>query len=426
MKVLVVGGGIGGLCLANGLRKEGIDVRVFERHSSPEADKGGYFIHLEGQGLKALQRCLNKDGWEDFLATSTPTGAQWAFRDPQLQLIAMRDDVQITGKSLDVVGRRAIERWELRGVMLKALGSGEPEIVQWGKTFTHYEDIEGGRVRACFEDGTTAEGDVLIGADGSKSKVREQRLPHVQREDLGIVAVCGQYPLDEASSKELPDLMKDSSLNNIIPYGKGWLFVSSWHSQGKHGDVSHGRSDGYTLWAYFIPKVETPPNVMELQTAELRDLVLRGVRGWAPSIEKIVEKADLSTVAPVYFRCAPHLDLWNPNNTTVLGDAIHNMTPAAGLGANTALRDAQNLTDLLVEAVLNKSGVVEAIGEYETKMRPYANAAVALSRQIAEGAASTSMLQRFMFRMVLSLAQAVPFVMRATIGRGAVESYLRE
>lgn len=102
------------------------------------------------------------------------------------------------------------------------------------------------------------------------------------------------------------------------------------------------------------------------------------------------------------------------------------MTPAAGVGANTALRDAQVLTDVLAEAACGKASVTEAIGKYEAKMRPYANAAVALSRQIAESATSSSLVQRFMFRTVLRLAQASPLVMKATIGRGAVESYMKK
>ena len=61
MKVLIVGGGLGGLCLANGLRKDGVEVRVFERHDIVDSEKGGYFTHLEGQGWRALQRCLGEE-----------------------------------------------------------------------------------------------------------------------------------------------------------------------------------------------------------------------------------------------------------------------------------------------------------------------------------------------------------------------------
>ncbi len=102
---------------------------MFERQASADTAQEGYFIHLETQGMRALQRCLSREGWDDFLATASPTGAQWAFRDPQLNLIAMRDDVKIAGKPLAEVERRAVERWELRGILLKALGPRESDIV---------------------------------------------------------------------------------------------------------------------------------------------------------------------------------------------------------------------------------------------------------------------------------------------------------
>ena len=82
-------------------------------------------------------------------------------------------------------------------------------------------EIAGGRVRAYFADGACEKGDVLVGADESKSKVREQRLPLLHRDDLDIVIICGQYPMTEAVPEELPTLMKDCSLNNIVSYGKG-------------------------------------------------------------------------------------------------------------------------------------------------------------------------------------------------------------
>lgn len=330
MKVLIIGGGLGGLCLANGLSKQEIEVQVFERHVSAESGREGYFIHLEAQGMRALQSCLTQQGWADFLATSTPTGAQWAFRDPQLELIAMRDDVKITGKPLSIVERRAIERWELREVLLRALNPQQADVVQWNKTFTRYEELEDGRVRAYFADGTTVEGDVLVAADGSKSKVREQRLPHIKREDLGIGIVCGRYPLSKATEEGIPELMKDGSLNNIVPYGKGWCFISSWRSRERGGSDSGADMEAYTLWAYFIPTADLPSNFQEMKANELRNIALSGVSGWAAPIEKIIREADLTTVTPLYLRCAPHLDSWAPSNITLIGDSIHNMTPAAG------------------------------------------------------------------------------------------------
>jgi 2-polyprenyl-6-methoxyphenol hydroxylase-like FAD-dependent oxidoreductase len=132
--------------------------------------------------------------------------------------------------------------------------------------------------------------------------------------------------------------------------------------------------------------------------------------------------ADLSTVAPVPLKCMPDLQYWAPSNVALLGDSIHNMPPTGGLGANLALRDADVLTDMLVRAAHNSgTSMTDAIGEYETRMREYANAAVGLSRSNAVNAASGKWLPRKAFRILLKLSQASPPVMRATIGKAVVK-----
>jgi 2-polyprenyl-6-methoxyphenol hydroxylase-like FAD-dependent oxidoreductase len=85
---------------------------------------------------------------------------------------------------------------------------------------------------------------------------------------------------------------------------------------------------------------------------------------------------------------------------TLLGDAIHNMTPMAGIGANTALRDA----DALRASLAAPGSVIERVGRYENTMREYANAALALSTRNARGAATTARLPRHAFRAVLRLS----------------------
>lgn len=418
MRVLIIGAGFGGLCLANGLQQEeGIEVLVFERHADSSHELAGYGLHVGADGKRALQRCLSPQGYERFLATACTAGSQWAFRDTQLQLIALRDDAKITQKPESVVERRATHRGPFREVLLEDLVKGGETrqgqaTVHWGKSFTHYEQLDGSRVRAHFEDGTSEEGDVLIGADGSKSKVREQRLPHVQREELGIVTIVGRYQLDEARKKELPPLMTDGSLNNIVPYGRGWLFIASF------AETNDGSEENYTLWAYIVPKSETPADTKSLSQEKLRDIALAGVEGWATPLETVIRDGDLSTISPIVLRSMPTLSEWKSNNITLMGDAIHNMTPMAGVGANIALRDAHVLTDLIIDAHRGKIGIVEALGKYENEMRGYANAAVALSREIAEGASSPWIIQRWLFHGVLWLAHRSLMVMKATIGRG--------
>ncbi len=419
MRVLIIGAGFGGLCLANGLqRQKSISIDVFERHTDPSQELAGYGIHIGADGKRALQACLDAATFKRFLAATTPAGSQWAFRDTRLQMLALRDDAKISGLPAQDVERRAGHRADFRDILLSGLSGREDSekivTVHWGKSFTHYETLPDGSVRAFFADGTTAEGDILVGADGSKSKVREQRLPKLAREPLDIVVICGRYQLEETRTRNLPALMTDGSLNNIVPYGQGWLFIASFPS----AEGETGLLENYTLWAYVIPKSQTPVDAKALTPTQLRDIALAGVKDWAAPLKTVVEDADLSTVTPIILQSMPHLPSWESTNVTLLGDAIHNMTPMAGVGANIALRDAHVLTDLLIEAHFGKINIQDAIATYEEKMRGYANAAVALSRQIAEGASSTSWLARWMFHGVLRLAGMSPMVMRNTIGRG--------
>ena len=98
----------------------------------------------------------------------------------------------------------------------------------------------------------------------------------------------------------------------------------------------------------------------------------------------------------------------------------------AGIGANTALRDAALLTELLSKASGSGSSIVQAISTYENAMRDYANAAVELSRRNAEAASSSAVLQREAFRIILRLAQASAPVMRKTIGKSVIDDQLSQ
>ena len=74
-EVVIIGAGIGGLCLAQGLRKAGIAVQVFERDTHPGSRWEGYRIAINADGAAALEACLPDPLWQAFLATSGPGGA---------------------------------------------------------------------------------------------------------------------------------------------------------------------------------------------------------------------------------------------------------------------------------------------------------------------------------------------------------------
>ena len=99
---------------------------------------------------------------------------------------------------------------------------------------------------------------------------------------------------------------------------------------------------------------------------------------------------------------------WQPTRVTLLGDAIHTMTPLQGLGGNTALQDAAILAHQLIRAERGETDVVSAIATYESAMRQYAFDAVQRSLQVSDAVASTSVFGRVAFRTVLSIVSAVP------------------
>jgi 2-polyprenyl-6-methoxyphenol hydroxylase-like FAD-dependent oxidoreductase len=75
------------------------------------------------------------------------------------------------------------------------------------------------------------------------------------------------------------------------------------------------------------------------------------------------------------------VDPWPAANVTLIGDAIHTMTPGRGVGANTALRDAVLLCARIIDVAEGRSGLIEAVGSYEAKMISYGFDAVLRSRE---------------------------------------------
>lgn len=175
LRVLVIGGGLGGLCLAQALHQVGVDVAVYERDASPVFRGQGYRIHIDSRGEQALQECLPPRLYELFAATRgqpsrqltvfTVSGSEpkeahiWPFPEGDSPML--------------IRAGSAVDRLTLRQILL----AGLDDIAHFNKEFARYEQQDDGRVRAYFTDGTWAIGDVLIAADGVGSRVRQQFLP---------------------------------------------------------------------------------------------------------------------------------------------------------------------------------------------------------------------------------------------------------
>jgi 2-polyprenyl-6-methoxyphenol hydroxylase-like FAD-dependent oxidoreductase len=380
----------------------------------------GYGIHIDIHGKQALRSCLPQSHWEEFMSHSTPAGTQMFFRDSQLHLLAEKDDAKIAGAAGDEHERRAITRDDLREILLRGLDdTSSASIVQWSKAATYYDQSPDERVRLWFSDGSCAEGDVLVGADGPQSAIQRQYLPAIERMNLGVQTIAGRCSISSTDQKSLPSTLLNGSLNNIVPAGKGWMFISTWSSSRAHVEIC--KDQRQIVWAYVVPHdIAAAHDLTHTPPCELQRLVLGAISTWSPLLIDIVQRTDPKALSRIPLRTMPTLQPWEPTTVTLMGDAIHNMTPMAGKGANTALRDAETLSEALLKAASGETSLVKAIGDYEATMRRYANRAIQLSLRNALSASSVSSVERRAFRGILRIARKSPFVMRRTLGRSVV------
>jgi 2-polyprenyl-6-methoxyphenol hydroxylase-like FAD-dependent oxidoreductase len=395
MRVVIIGAGLGGLTLAHGLRTAGIDTAVYERSPRTGPAPASYGIHVDAHGNRALHACLPAENWTLYDASTVAAPDVVRFRDPSLRILTdLRPGTAAVETADPVLHRRAVRRPSLH----RALLLGLDDVVRWDTTFERYIHEPDGRVRVDFTDGSHTGADLLVGADGSNSRVRSRHLPHLVRHELGILDVAGRLPLRHPAAQALPADMIDGSVNNVVPPHPGWLFASTWPA------ADHPDTD-VLVWAYALARDAYPSAVDSFSPRRLQLWVAGRVASWDPRVADVIEAGDPATVAPVALRSMSTLPGWEPSNVTLLGDAIHNMTPMAGIGANTALRDADELRRALTGP--GPTTLVERVGRYEQRMRVYANHALALSTRNARNAASVRRLPRLGFRTLLRAAGAV-------------------
>jgi 2-polyprenyl-6-methoxyphenol hydroxylase-like FAD-dependent oxidoreductase len=427
--VIVIGGGIGGLALGQALRRAGIDVEIYERNEDARQWRSGHRLNINQVGSRSLYHCLPRPLWDAFVATSVDPGAGIAFRTEQLKDLAVVERSVMTGGATDPADQHyAVGRQVLRNVLL----AGMDGIVRYGRTFQRYERRADGRVTAFFTDGGTATGDVLVGADGANSLVRQQYLPDAPRLLTDAVSIAGRLPLTPETLAWLPRGIA-AGMNSILPSSGSFLFTSAFDGKRRMSAAIAGGYDlaaagldpqlllddvsDYVLWAFITHRRGAPANASALDGAELKVVADRMIRNWHPTLRRIVADTDPADVGTIRFKRSTTDYDWTATPVTLIGDAVHNMPPVMGLGGNTALRDAAELSATLVAARRGEIGLVAAIGEYEAKMREYGFGAVREATKYTELAISGNPFARQGMKTWLRLCQAVPPVKRRSFGQ---------
>ncbi|MFG1678875.1 FAD-dependent oxidoreductase [Nonomuraea sp. NPDC049269] len=386
MHVIVIGAGLGGLCLAQRLRQDGISVSVHEQDPTPVFRDQGYRLHINADGRRALEHALPPRLWQLFLATAGTPGPRSVFLDEQLV-------PRWTAEAEPGPAPLAVDRLTLRQILL----AGLEDIVTFGKTCTGFEtdraenDVvttANSRVTAHFADGSTVTGDVLVAADGVNSVIRRRLLPHARVVDTGLRQLYGKIPLNDRTQ----GLFSDDMFNvftAIVGPRNAFIgvapveFPEPLHQAAlRHAPAVRLRAvQDYMTCSFGIRAEHLPRTDDELHRmtgAELRAMVLDLIDGWHPRVQRIAREWDPASIFPAVLRTSVPIEAWPTTAVTLLGDAIHAMSPAGGVGANTALRDAATLADALNKAAHGRP-LVAAVRDYETAMIDYGFAAVRAS-----------------------------------------------
>jgi len=150
----------------------------------------GYRLTINARGADALRSCLPETNFARCVAASAKVSTAVTFLDHKLRRLLSTKLPTSDQSAPD--SARPIRRIALRRILLEGL----EDVVAFGKPFERFEAAPDGRVIAHFEDGASAVGDVLVGADGAGSRMRRELLPQARRIDTGLIGVSGKIPLD--------------------------------------------------------------------------------------------------------------------------------------------------------------------------------------------------------------------------------------
>jgi salicylate hydroxylase len=309
-RVLVCGGGIGGMTAALALLRRGYDVEVFEQ--APRLKEVGAGVQVSANGSRVLLAL----GLEEALAKVAvkPSGKEVRLWD--------------TGQTWPLfdLGETSVERYgapylmlhraDLHDALIQEVRRLKPDAIRLGARCTGFEQTES-TVQVEFDGGGRAEGDILVGADGLHSTIRRQLFGADEARFTGGVAWRGVVPVER-----LPERL-------ARPVGTNWI--------GPHGHVITYPLRRGELMNFFGHVERSDWQVESWTECGTREECRADFQGWHPDVAEIIDSIDQPFKWALFLRRP--LQTWSQGRVTLLGDACHATLPYLAQGANMAIED---------------------------------------------------------------------------------------
>ncbi|RUS19675.1 FAD dependent oxidoreductase [Endogone sp. FLAS-F59071] len=361
-KVIIIGGGMSGLCLAQGLKMANINFELFERDKSKVDRLQGYRITLRKEGVSALKECLPPKLFSNVLTKDQYQGPE----KPAMMFLTEQMSEMVRFAVSEDEEQNPISRIILRKILLEGLD----DYVRFDKRFLRYELSDDGKtVTAFFHDGTSASGNLLVAADGANSVVRSQMLPHAKRIETGVLAVASKLAISPETKDLVPEILRLGPALVMGPTGQTMFLATYYPPRDLVAAFSAEDTIPYAMWSVFMKAHKWPFNLAQMNAEQQLEEVKLQVKTWHPMLRDLVAHANLESVACINIKTSVRVEPWESGRVTFVGDSIHSMTPYRGTGGNQALRDAANLCAVLIKvAGSNDKDLIAAIHDYEAEM----------------------------------------------------------